>query len=152
MRFRWNVLRYAAYVARQTGLPVLVSGGAVSRAQIPLALLMADMLGRDYGVKAKWLESRSTNTAENAIFSSEMLKRQGINRVILVTHAWHMERARAAFLANGMSVIAAPTAFYGLGRINLPFDLLPNLTALRMSGYAIHENVGIVWYRLRYGY
>jgi len=145
-------VRYGAYVARQTGLPILVSGGTLTPGQIPLAVLMADMLGRDYGIKAKWLESRSTNTAENAIFSSQMLKRQGIGRVILVTHAWHMERARAAFLANGMSVIAAPTAFYGWGPVNLPLDLLPSAAALRMSAYAIHENIGIVWYRLRYGY
>ena len=145
-------LRYAAYVSRQTGLPILVSGGAVNPAQIPIAVLMANMLGRDYGIKAKWLEGRSTNTAENAIFSSQMLKAQGIGRVILVTHAWHMERASAAFLANGMSVIAAPTAFYGSGRVNLPFDLFPSAAALRMSAYAIHEDLGIVWYRLRYGY
>ena len=145
-------LRYAAYVARQTGLPVLVSGGAVNPVQIPVALLMADTLAQDYGIKAKWSEIRSTNTAENAIFSTQILKRQGIGRVILVTHAWHMERARAAFLANGMQVIAAPTAFYGLGGVNLPFDLFPSAAALRMSAYAIHENIGIVWYRLRYGY
>ena len=145
-------VRYAAYVARQTGLPILVSGGTLTPGQIPVALLMADVLGRDYGIKAKWFESRSTNTAENAIFSSQMLKQQGIGRVILVTHAWHMERARAAFLANGMSVVAAPTAFYGWGHVNLPFDLLPNAAALRMSAYAIHEDLGIVWYRLRYGY
>ena len=133
-------------------IAVLVSGGTLTPGRIPLDLLMADMLDRDYGIKAKWFESRSTNTAENAIFSAQMLKRQGIGRVLLVTHAWHMKRARAAFLANGMSVIAAPTAFYGSGRVNLPFDLLPNTTALRMSAYAIHENIGIVWYRLRYGY
>src|SRR5438105_1759526 len=78
-------MRYAAYVARQTGLPVLVSGGTLTPGRIPLDLLMADMLGRDYGIKAKWFESRSTNTAENAIFSAQMLKRQGIGRVILVT-------------------------------------------------------------------
>src|SRR5688572_22301733 len=56
-------LRYGALLARQTRLPVLVSGGmGDGTTRLPLAKLMADALLRDYGISARWLESQSTNT------------------------------------------------------------------------------------------
>ena len=144
-------IRYGAELARKTGLPVLVSGGTVG-GKTPLARLFADTLSHDYGVQAKWLEDRSTDTAENAIESAALLKRDGITHVILVTHAWHMRRARAAFVANGMNVTPAPTAFYRPDFDSILDEFMPAMSALRMSGYAIHEIVGNVWYAVRYGY
>ena len=141
-------IRYGAYIARQTKLPVLVSGGL----EPPLATLMADSLSGDYGITPRWLESESRNTAENAIFSSRMLKSDGVRRVFLVTHAWHMKRAVAAFKANGMTVISAPTAFYSPMPDSLVSAITPSLGTLRMSGYGLHEFVGSIWYRFRYGY
>jgi len=146
-------VRYGAKLARETHLPVLVSGGAPQAETVPLAKLMADLLRTDYGIDAKWQESRSVNTAENAIFSAEILKRAGIGRAVLVTHAWHMKRAYAAFVANGMSVVAAPTAFYGRpARRTLSYYIAPNMRAFRDAGYALHEIVGGYWYAIRYGY
>jgi len=145
-------IRYGAVLARETHLPVLVSGGLGNDEDPPLAKLMADVLEREFGVPVKWQESLSSNTAENAIYSSRLLKRAGIERVVLVTHAWHIKRARAAFAANGMAVIPAPTAFYGRVREDGITGLLPSMRALRMSGYAIHETLGGEWYSLRYGY
>ncbi len=144
-------VRYAAFVARRTGLPVLVSGGATG-GKVPLARLLADTLSKDYGIKARWLEDRSRDTAENAIDSAALLKRDGITHIILVTHSWHMRRARAAFAANGMDVTPAPTGFYRPPLNNIFSVLIPAMSALRMSGYAIHEIVGNVWYAARYGY
>ena len=142
-------VRYAAYLARKTSLPVLVSGGLPP---VPLAILMAETLSNDYGVQAKWLETRSTSTAENAIFSSEILRRVGVGRIILVTHAWHMKRAVAAFSANGMAVRPAPTAFYFAGRAGFWSAITPSFATLHMASYGIHEAVGGLWYKLRYGY
>ena len=142
-------LRYGACLARRTQLPVLVSGGLNP---VPLGTLMADALSQDYGISPRWIEGKSINTAQNAMFSSAILKADGVRRVILVTHAWHMKRAVAAFEANGMTVIAAPTAFYS----PMPEDLLsaitPSLATFRMSGYGMHELIGGIWYKLRYGY
>lgn len=142
-------IRYGAFVARQTKIPVLVSGGLDP---LPLATLMAEALSQDYGISPRWVEAKSANTAQNAMFSSAMLKASGVRRVILVTHAWHMKRAVAAFLGNGMNVIPAPTAFY----TPMPGDVLsaitPSLATFRMSGYGVHELVGGLWYKLKYGY
>lgn len=148
-------VRYGAYLARQTGLPVLLSGGyppGGAYTRFSLAALMADTLSRDYGVSARWLETRSQNTAENAIYSADILKQAGIRRVLLVTHAWHMDRAVRAFRANGMIVIPAPTAFRGGTPLRFPYSLIPDVSVLSISEYALHESIGIVWYRIRYGF
>jgi uncharacterized SAM-binding protein YcdF (DUF218 family) len=145
-------VRYGAYVARQTGLPVLVSGGLGNANNASLAKLISDTLAADYGIHAQWLESHSRTTAENAMFSAAILRHQGIARIVLVTHAWHMKRAIAAFAANGLDVIPAPTGFYRTTRMSDPDEWLPSMSAFRMSGYAIHETVGSWWYALRYGY
>lgn len=146
-------VRYGAKLARETQLPVLVSGGSTQGEAVPLAKLMADALRGDYGITVKWQESRSTNTAENAIYSASILQRAGINRVVLVTHAWHMKRAYAAFAANGLSVIAAPTAFYGRPvSHSWRYYVEPTERAFRNAGYAFHELIGRYWYAIRYGY
>jgi uncharacterized SAM-binding protein YcdF (DUF218 family) len=150
--FTLERIRYGADLAKRTGLPVLVTGGLGTADDPPLAQLMAEALKRDYGIEAKWQEPRSTNTAENAMFSASMLKEAGIGRVILVTHAWHMRRARASFAANGLEVVAAPTAYYKNTGGFSPLLLIPSANALRMSGFALHEIVGSLWYRVRYGY
>ena len=131
---------------------MLVSGGLETSQDPPLAQLLAEVLSHDYGIVAKWQEARSRNTAENAIYSSNILKGAGIERVILVTHAWHMKRAYDAFMANGMTVIPAPTAFYGRPQTYRRTEFIPSGHAFRMSGYAIHETLGSEWYALRYGY
>jgi uncharacterized SAM-binding protein YcdF (DUF218 family) len=142
-------VRYGAYVARQTNLPILVSGGLGA---VSLAELMSRALQTDYAITPKWQETESRNTAENAIFSSTILQRSGIRRIILVTHAWHMKRAVAAFSANGLTVTPAPTAFYLPVARGFWSAITPNLSTLRMSGYGIHETVGYIWYKVRYGY
>ena len=142
-------LRYGALVARQTKLPVLVSGGTEP---VALGILLAETLIQDYRLTPRWVEAKSTNTAQNAIFSSAMLKASGIRRVILVTHAWHMKRAVTAFEANGMTVIPAPTAFYSPMPEDVISAVTPSLATFRMSEYGMHELIGGIWYRLRYGY
>jgi uncharacterized SAM-binding protein YcdF (DUF218 family) len=144
-------VRYGAFLARKTGLPILVSGGLPLPGAVSLADLMARTLQIDYGISPKWLEGQSINTAENASLSANILRRAGIGRIMLVTHAWHMKRAFAAFAANGLAVTPAPTVFYFPGR-DPGNAWIPTLGTLRMSGYAIHEIVGRVWYRVRYGY
>lgn len=142
-------IRYGAFVARQTNIPVLLSGGGDG---VPMATLMAGALSQDYGITPRWTETKSTTTAQNAMFSAILLKASGVRRVILVTHAWHMKRAAAAFKANGLAVIPAPTAFYSPMPGDFISAITPGLGTFRMSGYGIHELVGGIWYRLRYGY
>lgn len=140
-------LRYAAHLHRRTGLPILVSGGRLEASR-PLADAMAMALREDFGVPVRWLEDRSRNTAENAAFSAALLRADGVTRVLLVTDAMHMERARTVFQRHGLEVTDAPTMFFsdqarGLGA------WVPSAEGMRRSWYASYELIGIAWYRMR---
>lgn len=145
--------RYGAYLQRQTGLPLLVSGGHVlDTTGESLAAVMASTLKDDYGVKEVWLEERSRTTAENALYSQQLLQQKGIDTVLLVTHAYHMPRAVAIFEQSGLRVIPAPTLLQVESENNvLAFmSWLPNVGSMYSSNLALHELVGRVWYWLRY--
>ena len=141
-------LRYAARLHHRTGLPVLVTGGRVDPAdRTPLGRLAAKVLREEFGVESVWEENEARNTWENARFSAERLRPQGIERVFLVTHAWHMPRAVYAFRRAGLDPVPAPTAFvHGAGDQFL--DYLPRAYAVRHGYWALHEWLGLLWYRL----
>src|SRR5262249_36962705 len=58
-------LAYGAKLARLTGKPLLLSGGSPAGAE-PEALAMQRALKADFGLEARWLETRSRTTEENA--------------------------------------------------------------------------------------
>lgn len=129
-------VRYGAMVARKTQLPVLVSGGP-GFGTAPEGTLMKQTLEDEFGVEVRWAEVTSRNTHENAIRSAEILRAADIHRVILVAHSFDMRRAKAEFVAAGLQVILAPTGIpsraFELG------DLLPSVSALQLSYYAVYE-------------
>ena len=136
-------LRYGARVTRRSGLPVLISGGGDER--WAEARLMAQSLDVDFGVRTRWIESRSLNTEENARYSAAILQAAGIRRIVLVTHAAHMRRAMREFESQGMEVIPAPTGFFtepDMG--DAVGDFLPGATAARVGWYALHEWLGLL--------
>lgn len=148
-RYTLERLRYGARLARQTGLPVLVSGGAPT-GDIPEATLMKTALEEDFGVRVKWTEAAALDTRQNARYSVAQLQAAGIRRVVLVTHAAHMRRAQTEFEALGMDVIAAPTAWQGPrpGAHDEVWPALPSAASAFSGWYAMHEWLGILAYRL----
>ena len=106
-------LRYGAQLHRRFLLPLLLSGGVAPGVSVSNAELMSRALKEEFGIEPRWLEGSSGSTRENAIRSAEILFDEGVSRVYLVTHAWHMPRAKSTFERAGFDVIPAPTAFYG---------------------------------------
>jgi uncharacterized SAM-binding protein YcdF (DUF218 family) len=145
-------LRYGARLERETGLPLLVSGGRVFGTEpASEAALMRDVLENELHVPVRWLEERSRNTAENASYSAELLHEQGIGAIILVTDAAHMTRAATAFENQGLRVVAASTGYRtGHRRVASVLDWLPSANALESSALALHEYLGRLWYAIRY--
>lgn len=143
-------LRYAARLHRQTGLPILVSGGRVGRLPDSLGRILERELEQSFQVPVRWVEDRSLNTFENAENSAEILLSEGVKTVFLVTEAFHMRRAIDAFADTGLTVVAAPTGRRPLVPIDFR-SFLPTLNSLADSHFAIHELIGRVWYALRYG-
>ena len=142
-------IRYAAWLARQTGLPLLVTGGRVhGEAEGSLARDMNVVLAM-YGTPARWLEEDSRTTWENARNSAGLLPPG--SRVLVVTHAIHMPRAMLSFEQAGLAPVAAPTVFVETtGRGPWLLRLLPSASALQRSAEALHEWAGLAWYRLAY--
>ena len=130
-------VRYGARVARLTGLPVLVSGGSVLSGE-PEATLMRSSLESEFGVPVRWIEARSRTTHENAVLSAEILRKEGIGRVLLVAHGFDMRRAKTEFAAQGIDAIPAPVGKRG-GKHNTIFDFLPSISGLVGSYFATYE-------------
>jgi uncharacterized SAM-binding protein YcdF (DUF218 family) len=142
-------VRYGARVARETGLPVLVSGGAVD-GEPTEARLMRDSLEREFGVRVQWSEALSRNTHENAVRSAEILRAAGVRSVILVAHGFDMMRAGAEFAAEGIEIIAAPTGFAPRYPESWR-DFVPSIGGMRASYYALYEILGNLVRRIAAG-
>ncbi len=138
--------RYAALLQKRTGLPVLVAGGG-PRAD---ADAMANYLTRDYGINALFIENRSLTTRQNAIFSKKLLSEEELNKILLVTHAWHMPRSVLSFKQAGFDVIPAPTAYSGSEvSWGMLTHWIPRAKNMRLCELALNEYMGLVWYRFR---
>ena len=144
-------MQYAAHLHRKTGLPLLATGGLPTNDQEPEAVIMARVFRDDFLTPVEWVEDKSLNTAENALFSAQILKQAGIKRILLVTNAMHMPRSQAIFMQTGLEVVPAPTVFLSSRRDISISTFWPNPEALRRVTYAIYEWIGIAWYRVRYG-
>lgn len=139
-----------ARLARATALPVLVTGGRPDGLEHSEAALMRQVLQDDLGIPVRWVEEASRDTAENASLSAALLRAEGISSVLLVTHAYHMPRARRAFEAVGLTVLPAPHGWAGSRPDGIFLrDLLPSAPALEASWLALHELSGMLWYRVR---
>ncbi|HET8904543.1 MAG TPA: YdcF family protein [Saccharospirillum sp.] len=140
-------LRYGAFLHRETGLPILVSGGSVfGDDATTLAAAMANELDFSFQVETRWLEERSRTTRENADFSAALLEEAGIDHILLVTEGFHMPRSVRVFEQTGLTVTAAPTAmtrYFGAPWMGW----LPSSLALHQSSLALHEYLGMLAYR-----
>jgi len=130
-------VRYGAKLARRTGLPVLVSGGAAR--DLPAeAPLMRKVLVDELGVSVRWVEAKSRDTHENAVNSAALLKASGISRVILVGHSFDFPRTRKEFEAAGIGVIPAPIGIPSTAEVSA-LDFVPSLGGMQLSYFATYE-------------
>ena len=148
-------VRYGAFLHHRTGLPILVSGGGPELRHAHLADILAASLENDFNTQVRWKENQSGDTWENAVYSARILRQAGMSKVLLVTHAWHMPRARLAFERQGLSVVPAPTVFVRnpLASIDsldeLISSLAPSSKALQESTYFVHEVFGLAVYSIK---
>jgi len=141
------VLGAAAY--RRLHLPVLVSGGRLPGAHVAEGALMKAALQENFAIEAAWNEDQSGTTWENAEYTARVLQRERLTTIVLITQAWHLPRALWAFQRVGLKALPwpAPRTAWRLGRLQ---DFLPSINALHGSFYALHEMIGLAYYRLRY--
>ena len=141
-------VRWGARLHRELKLPVLVTGGAPRSTRTSEAAQMKAALVRDFGAEVKWLDEKSLTTFESARNTKEMLSGAGIDRILLVTHALHMRRARLAYERAGFHVTDSATG-YSTAQPSGILDYLPSAQALELSRGVLHEVIGLGWYHLR---
>ena len=146
-RFSLERVRYAAWLYQQTGKPILATGGDPADHGSAEAAQMKAVLEREFTVPVKWIETVARNTRENAYNSFAILQKEGIGRIALVTHAWHMPRAAREFEQAGFKISPAATGYTTRHRTDI-FVLIPTAAALQKSSLFFHEVIGLGWYWL----
>ena len=142
-------LRYGAKLQRETGKPILVTGGRPLGNSTSEAQQMRSSLEQEFKIPVRWIEDASDNTFENARYSFQTLQKAGIRKIYLITHAWHMPRSAEVFRRAGFEVVEAPTAFATRYHTNL-LAFLPNAGSLGGSSVFVHEITGLLWYRIKF--
>ena len=135
----WQAARlYKAGKAQQ----VIATGNGARDSTLPLL--------KDFGVPSECvLFHDALNTEEEA----KNVNAMGYKRILLVTSAWHMKRARLMFekYAPDIEVVCAPADFENSIVAARPFsfsDFLPDPGAFMGNSVALHEWVGIMGYKL----
>ena len=138
----------ALYKAGKAPLLLLTGGGPQGvRTEAEQMRDLLELMG--VPATAILLEEDSRDTYQNALYSAAMLKQLGINRILLVTSAFHMRRSEQLFVFQGLEVIPAPTDYQRLARSPVLFPLVPLAGNLVRSTYALHEHLGYWAYRYR---
>ncbi len=132
-------------------LPIIVTGGRADQNADYAVATVAKRFMMDLGVPDNLItvEARARDTMQNARLTAAICRQQGFSKPILLTAAYHLKRARMAFDAAGMEVALFPTNF--LGSRGAPYtwrQLLPRAVALGTSSHALHEYIGILYYRI----
>lgn len=144
-----NRLLTAAQLHRKLGLPIIVSGGQVYQdCGVEADIAKAALINLGVSPANIIVENTSLNTTQNARNCAEILVRHNFTRPVLVTSAFHMERAVLQFKKAGVAVVPFPTDYMRniSGAVNMA-DLLPGSSW--MQGLAMKEYLGIAaakWY------
>ena len=133
--FMLERLSYGAYIAKRTGLPVLVTGFSLE------ARAMHDSLQRNFGIETRWIDDKAFDTYQNARNSARMLAAENVHRIVLVTRATHMRRSVQEFTDAGLDVVPAPVGMLAARDFGV-LQFLPNPDALLRSHAAIYELIG----------
>jgi len=148
---------FALSLAKPSTAEIWVSGGTPLRDdQQPEGEVMRRWL-LDHGVAPARVhaENHSNNSWQNATNLTPLLVKAGVRRVVLVTTAWHMPRAlwcfKQQFQHNGIVVVSAPCDYSSSQRPYTMLDWMPDAGTFSNSVFALHEYLGLFYYRLRYG-
>ena len=146
-----NRLITAVRLYRQLDVPIIVSGGKVL-ATTGVEADIAKMIMKGLGVPDSKIipENTSLNTTQNAENCARLLQQQGFRHPVLVTSAFHMERAVWQFQKVGVTVVPYPTDYLTNVAYTITVrDFWPSANALDMLTLGLKEYLGIAairWY------
>jgi uncharacterized SAM-binding protein YcdF (DUF218 family) len=132
-------------------IPIIVSGGFtrdwsdISEAQEYKEYLALAGVDEDKII----IEDRSTNTFENAIYTKEIVKKLGFEKMCLITSPLHMKRSVYIFKKYDLDIVPVLSQVYH----DVPFKyshLIPSANSLKVSTNVIMELIGLIYYKVRY--
>ncbi|WP_218915835.1 undecaprenyl phosphate translocase family protein [Pseudothermotoga hypogea] len=130
---------------------LIVSGGTLpGSSQQPEATIMAQLAQRFEVPNEKVLvDAESKNTYENAKNVAKIVKELNLKELVLVTSAVHMKRAKMSFEKFKVRVHPYPVDYLcDYGPVSW-IDFVPTKESLEANMLALHEIVGLLWYRLK---
>ncbi len=131
-------------LSARLGVPLIIVGGSPLAGQPPESLTVAHALGLTNAdvVLGKTAHDSAGSGAEVA----NLLADQPLRRVAVVTSAVHIARMRAALRHNGLDVVAVLSR-EKIRELELTLvDFVPSRGGFGLTGGAIREYVGILWY------
>ena len=158
-----RVLYAASLYKEGKAAHILLSGGNISwhdeGATTPAEDMASILTTIGIPEEALWLETISQNTYENALYSTEILTENEIERILLVTSAMHMPRSVALFEKQGVEVIPVPVDF-SITEDESPQDssgilqskiikIIPQASNLSLTTNAMKEYIGYFIYKLQ---
>jgi uncharacterized SAM-binding protein YcdF (DUF218 family) len=93
-------------------------------------------------------ENKAQSTFENAAYLKKWIEDNEIEKVYLVTSAYHILRSAAVFKAQNIDFLIVHSGFIYDHQFSW-LDYLPNRGALTANLSALHEWIGLVWYYIR---
>jgi len=141
---------WALMIAKQTNLPLYFSGAGLYKKYTEADAFTDSVneIKNNLHVKniSLHVENKSLDTYQNAKFSKQLLKEQGIENptIFLVTSAYHMKRSIKLYRHFGFNVIPAATDFKISNIPKNNWDYFPNIGAFMKSYIALHEYVGLM--------
>jgi uncharacterized SAM-binding protein YcdF (DUF218 family) len=146
-----RVFQTAALYRAGKGKTIIVAAGNQPwmQDQVPEASMIRDLLG-EWGVPehAVLMDTASVNTRGNAVNGVALMQEATCQSSLLVTSAWHMPRAVAAFRVLGVNVIPVSVDVrFVQGDSHSIAGFIPRADALAASSQVILEWMGIWVYR-----
>jgi uncharacterized SAM-binding protein YcdF (DUF218 family) len=116
----------------------------------PLEATYAAQLLAGFGIPPGRLEieARSRNTLENAVYTKPIAAPKPGERWVMITSAFHMPRAMAAFRGIGFDVEAFPVDWQTGDGTNLLWPFRSFVGGLGLTDTAAREFLGLLSYRL----
>jgi uncharacterized SAM-binding protein YcdF (DUF218 family) len=132
---------------------VIITSGTVDKklaAYSETAVLARQLEGWGIARERIILEDRALNTRDNAVYSQQIARERGLERVVIVTSAFHMPRAADCFAAVGMKVDTLAVDYRAHpNAVGQLADWLPRARELASTSGFVRELFGRLVYRVQ---
>jgi uncharacterized SAM-binding protein YcdF (DUF218 family) len=135
---------------RKLKTPLIYSGGIaigqekISEADSAESFLFSLGMNRSFYIS----ENQAQTTFENAAYLKKWIEDNKIEKVYLVTSAYHILRSAAVFKGQNIDFLIVHSGFIYDHKFSW-LDYLPNRGALTANLSALHEWFGLAWYYIR---